>query len=149
MTDPSPARTVPERLTRRADYLAAGRGRRFHTPRMTLQGVERDPSRTTVEGPRFGLTVSRKVGTATERNRVKRRLRAVLRQLAGAQTGTPGLDSFDYVLVARRDVLSTDFRRLVQDVVEGVAGVHRPKGGGRARKPVESGGQTPSSPSAD
>ncbi len=116
---------------------------------MTLQGAERDVVTPAVEGPRFGLTVSRKVGTATERNRVKRRLRAVLRHLAGAPTGMPGQIAFDYVLVARRDALSTDFQRLVQDVVEGIAGVHRPKGGGRTRRPAEAGGPTPSSPSGD
>lgn len=149
MTDPSRARTVPERLTRRADYLAAGRGRRFHTPRFTLQGAERVLPEGADGVPRFGLTVSRKVGTAVERNRVKRRLRAVLRHLAGAPAGMPGQPRFDYVLVARRDVLSADFARLIAEVTDAVAGLHRPRGGGRTRKPAEAGGPTPSSPSGD
>jgi ribonuclease P protein component len=141
-TDPSRVLRTPERLTRRADYLAAGRGRRFHTSRMTLQGAPRDAAGGDVEGPRFGLTVSRKVGSAVERNRVKRRLRAALRHLAGGPTGLPGLPHFDYVLVARRDILSADFERLVLDVVQGVAGVHRPKPGNtdRTRKAAPAGG---------
>ena len=74
-----------------------------------MQGIER-----TTDGrcrrPRFGLTVSRKVGTATERNRVKRRLRAALRRIAdpdGAlrETALVPKQGCDYVVVARRDVL--------------------------------------------
>ena len=52
------------------------------------------------EGPRLGLTVSKKVGGAVERNRVKRCLRDAF--WAEAERLPPGAD---YVAVARPDVL--------------------------------------------
>lgn len=144
MTAMSGARTrpecKPERLTRRADYVAAGKGRRFHTPRLSVQGCERvsgasghaaDASDGALASdlmkPRFGLTVSRKVGNAVERNRVKRRLREALKRLAGEPSGSPGLQHFDYVIVARREALGAGFDRLVSDIAEGIAGLNRPR----------------------
>ena len=128
MTDTSRARTLPGRLTRRADYLAAAKGRRFHTPRLTLQGIARAPDFGGVAGPRFGLTVSRKVGTATERNRVKRRLRAALREIAATQGDRlSAKDAYDFVVVARRDILSAEFPVLLTDIVDAIEGLERPR----------------------
>ena len=63
------------RLTKRRDFLAAASGRRFHSERLTLQGRVRptpsdgEPAQDSV-GLRVGLTVTKRVGHATERNRV-------------------------------------------------------------------------------
>ena len=98
-----------ERLLKRPDFVAASRGRRYSTPLMTVQGLARDSANT---GPaRLGLTVTRKVGTATERNRIKRRLRAALRLCADH-----ALEGVDYVVVARRDLLAAPFTSIVTDL---------------------------------
>jgi ribonuclease P protein component len=63
---------------------------------------------------RIGFTVSRQVGDAVERNRVRRRLREVVRLSAAA--GTEGLNSgHDYVLIGRRAALAAPFGELMQD----------------------------------
>ena len=54
------------RLKKRPQFLAAAAGRRFHTDRMTLQGRLRDPDAGEGAGLRFGFTVTKKVGHATE-----------------------------------------------------------------------------------
>lgn len=134
MSQASRVRTL-ERLTRRADYLAAAKGRRHHTPRLSLQAAERPAECDVGETARVGLTVSRKVGNAVERNRVKRRLRAALRQMAeGAGAECPARPRFDYVVVARREALAAPFVHLVDDLREGIAAVHRPRGAQRARR---------------
>ena len=66
------------RLKQRADFLAAASGAKVATAAFVLQGRNRDD-----DGPaRIGFTVSRKVGTAVERNRVRRRLRDIVRRVA-------------------------------------------------------------------
>jgi ribonuclease P protein component len=127
MNDPARVTTKPERLRRRAEYVAVAKGRRSTTPAFTLQGAERKSDDPEQSGPRFGLTVSRKVGTATERNRVKRRLREVLRRMAGDPNGSPGRSRFDYVVVARREILSAPFDRLVVALADAVRGLHEPR----------------------
>ena len=97
-----------ERLRRRADFLAAASARKVPTRAFVLQVRRRSD-----EGPvRVGFTVSRKVGTAVERNRVRRRLKELVR-LAQAAAGLPAGN--DYVLVGRRAALSLAFERMADD----------------------------------
>ena len=73
------------------------------------------------EPPRVGYTVSKKVGNAVERNRVRRRLREVVR-LAGADQMHTGRD---YVLVGRRAALDLAFDRLIDDMSGALIRVNR------------------------
>lgn len=63
---------------------------------------------------RVGFTVSRKVGNAVVRNRVRRRLREIARMVIPGQA-RPGLD---YVLVGRQAALKRDFATLRDELVE-------------------------------
>jgi ribonuclease P protein component len=62
---------------------------------------------------RLGITASKKVGNAVVRNRARRRLRAVARQVLPAR-GTPG---YDYVLIARASTPSRPFAALADDLL--------------------------------
>jgi ribonuclease P protein component len=83
------------RLSRSRDFDAVYRhGRSTATRYLVLYAFPRpEPDG---EGPRLGLAVSRQLGGAVERNRLKRQLRAAFDELADGVTG----DS-DYVLIAR------------------------------------------------
>jgi ribonuclease P protein component len=96
-----------ERLRQRADFVAAATGAKAPTAAFVLQARKRGDS-----GPiRVGFTVTKKVGSAVERNRVRRRLKAVV---SGSAAGRmcPG---YDYVLVGRRAALELPFDRLVEE----------------------------------
>jgi ribonuclease P protein component len=96
-----------ERLRRRADFLAAAGGAKVATAAFVLQARGRSDG----GPPRVGFTVSKKVGNAVERNRVRRRLREVVRRSAA-----DGLRAeHDYVLIGRRAALSLPFERITQD----------------------------------
>ena len=99
------------RLKRRAEFQRVSRGRRKPGPAFTLQAAERDPA-AGVCGPRVGVTVTRKVGGAVERNRVRRRLREAVR----AALPLEAREDCDYVLLARREALSRNFGALVADL---------------------------------
>lgn len=99
------------RLKRRADFLAVAKGVRIHRTTMTLQAASR--SGPVIEGarPRVGFTVTKKIGNAVVRNRIKRRFRAASDGLeAEFATGT------DYVIVARRDALDAPFDALTGEL---------------------------------
>ena len=82
-------------------------------PGFVLQAA---PAPSDVERPivRVGFTVSRRVGNAVERNRVRRRLREIARQVVPSEAH-PDLD---YVLVGRQAALTRDFAELRQELVE-------------------------------
>src|SRR3954466_11098305 len=96
-----------ERMRQRADFLAAASGLKVHAGAFVLQARRRDD-----EGPaRVGFTVSKKVGGAVERNRVRRRLREVVRL---SPVGCLRM-GHDYVLIGRRAALSLPFERMTED----------------------------------
>jgi ribonuclease P protein component len=98
-----------QHIRQRADFLAAAGGAKANATAFVLQARKRDDN-----GPaRIGFTVTRKVGTATERNRVRRRLREMVRRTvadAGMHTAC------DYVVVGRRSALTRDFSALRDDL---------------------------------
>ena len=97
-----------DRLRQRADFLAVANGARANGPAFVLQGRRRDND----GPPRVGFTVTKKVGTATERNRVRRRLRELVKRLDAVSMRPHS----DYVLVGRRDALTRDFATLLDDL---------------------------------
>jgi len=96
-----------ERLKQRADFLAAAQGAKAHGAAFVLQARARGDT----AAPRFGFTASKKVGSAVERNRVRRRLREIVRRHAAllAENG------HDYVLIGRRAALQAPFEAMVAD----------------------------------
>jgi ribonuclease P protein component len=101
-----------DRLRQRADFLAVADGARTGSPAFVLQGRRRDDL-----GPiRIGFTVTKKNGTATERNRIRRRLRELVKRLDGDGDVMAMRPHHDYVLVARRDALSRDFTTMLDDL---------------------------------
>ena len=85
--------------------------------------------------PRFGFTATRKTGNAVERNRIRRRLREVVRLMKD----NPAADGYDYVIVARREALNAPFERLAQDLRRALSAVSghpiSPSEGRRPRRP--------------
>jgi ribonuclease P protein component len=71
------------------------------------------PPELTLPVVRVGFTVSRKVGNAVVRNRVRRRLREVARLVIGQARA-----DLDYVLIGRQGALKRDFAVLQQELVE-------------------------------
>lgn len=97
-----------ERLRQRADFLAVANGARVNASAFAVQSRRRDDP-----GPaRVGFTVTKANGTATERNRIRRRLRELVKR-AGVISMRP---QHDYVLVGRRAALNRDFATMLDDL---------------------------------
>jgi ribonuclease P protein component len=111
------------RLTRRVEFLRVSRGRRKSAGAFTLQSAGRKDADGDRLGARVGLTITKEVGNAVVRNRIRRRLKEALR----AARPLEAREDHDYVLMARREALSRDFAALVadlEDAFRAVAGGH-------------------------
>jgi ribonuclease P protein component len=109
-------------LKRRAEFQRLRNGARCATSAFVLEGKRRSESGegAMIDQPRFGFTVSKKVGGAVERNRIKRRLRAAVHDVV-LEHARP---DFDYVLIARRPALEAVYGALVADLVRALGRVH-------------------------
>jgi len=104
------------RLRKRPDFLSAAKGRHFAAKGVVLQARCRDG-----EGPpRVGFTVTKKVGNAVVRNRVRRRLKETARVVLEKRARC----GYDYVLVGRAATRWRRFGALIDDLENAIERVH-------------------------
>jgi ribonuclease P protein component len=118
---PAPRQTLAHsRLRKHADYLRAyAAGRKRHSaamswflapaPQAALQTTE---GASAPAASRVGLTVGKIMGKAHERNRIKRRMRELLRRHVEMLPA-----GFDLILHPRRQVLTAEFTKLDDEIV--------------------------------
>ena len=99
----------PVRIKKRRCFLrATHNGKKFISKTMILQTV----AQTKTEGMRLGFTVTKKIGHAVVRNRVRRRLKEAARFVLPVH----GLNGFDYVVVGREEADEAPFDVLKRDL---------------------------------
>lgn len=129
----TPERTAalaPQRLKKRADFLNAAKGRRQHQRCFVLQArLRAGENAGGDDSPRFGFTVTKKVGNSVVRNRIRRRLREAIR------LADPALPRacHDYVLVARIDALTAPFHEISSEIARAFVKIHQ--SGEQSRRP--------------
>jgi ribonuclease P protein component len=101
-------------IKNRRDFLAAtAKGKKCVTSTFVLQTLARPEDHPVKNAsPRVGYTVTKKMGNAVARNRIKRRLRESFRRIAPA-VALPG---HDYVVIARHKALDCDFSEILRDM---------------------------------
>lgn len=108
-----------EVLRQRSEFLRTAQGRRQGAGSFMVQARDRADGTTET---RVGFTASKKIGNAVARNRAKRRLRAVARELLLAK-GKPG---WDYVLVARPEAtIGRSYEGLLADLETALSRLHQ------------------------
>ena len=111
------------KITKKSDYLKMKTGLKFVTPGFIIQARNRrkectiDPYQI-----RYGLTCSKKVGNAVKRNRAKRRLRALVKNIIPIE----GLKGWDYVLIGKeKKTEEISFRILETNLKDTLSKLHK------------------------
>jgi ribonuclease P protein component len=120
-----PKALTPKVLTRRADFVAANKGLRNARPGFVLLTRPNGG-----EGVRYGITVTKKIGNAVVRNRMKRRFRELLRAILPQG----GLRDHDHVLIGRAGGVERDFATMAEELGKALSRAHAGKGDAPRRR---------------
>lgn len=96
-------------IKKRRDFLAMRSADKAHAPSFLMLSRANPENG---DASRLGLTVTKKLGGAVIRNRIRRRLRAAAREIF-PQNAAPGTD---YVLVARKAAYDRNYEGLLDDM---------------------------------
>lgn len=100
-----------ETIGRRADFLAANAGKRVPMPSFVLLVRRRGDDNTAM---RLGITVTKKIGNAVVRNRMKRRFRSLAREVLPLS----GVSGADHILIGRSSGVERDFDDLRRELAK-------------------------------
>jgi ribonuclease P protein component len=98
-------------IKKRSDFLAANRGKRYATPGFVLLVFDRPSDDPAI---RLGITITKKVGNAVIRNRMRRRFRELARELLPSL----GKAGADHILIGRDGGIERDFAQLREDMTK-------------------------------
>ena len=104
-------------LKRRSEFLRVRGGHRVGRPAFVLEARPREVAggvAQSAEATRFGFTVTKALGTAVVRNRIRRRLKAAVQQTIAA--AAPLAQAYDVVVIARSEAETIDFAVLVAEL---------------------------------
>ena len=114
-----------ETIKKRANFLAIGKENISYYSKSTLILATKtsafylkDPNQKLV---RIGYTVTKKIGNAVVRNKCKRRYREIFRKLAPELAKI----NYDYVILARKEILNSDFSKIESDVKFCLNGINK------------------------
>ena len=145
-----PAPMKLQTLRKRREFLRVRGGGRWATPAFVLETKQRQPAAVAQstddqpvdqiaerldDAPRVGFTVTKRLGNAVRRNRIRRRLKAAVQEVA--QSGAK--DHFDYVVIARgpsHDMTFADLMDLMSQAFQKVHDPARKSGRPRRKRPA-------------
>ena len=127
----SPQKIAIDPLRKRAQFIAMRAGKRQHSTSFLLQMLGREKTADSGDSAqdtlRIGYTVTKKTGNAVVRNRIKRRMRELVRAVMPLH----GQTSHDYVLIGKRAALDTKFETMIAELTSSLKRVHGKKSSSR------------------
>ena len=96
-----------DKITKRSDYLRASKSKYFRSNSFIIQFYNRADDL----GPRYGVTATKKIGNAIKRNKAKRRIRNLVKDLLPKY----GKNGYDYVFIAKENLINEDWKVLKEE----------------------------------
>ena len=96
-----------DKITKRSDYLRASKSKYFRSNSFIIQFYNRADD---LE-PRYGVTATKKIGNAIKRNKAKRRIRNLVKDLLPKY----GKNGYDYVFIAKENLINEDWEVLREE----------------------------------
>ena len=116
-------------LKRRSEFLRVRGGQRYASAAFVLEAKPRlvaGKADDAAPGARFGFTVTKQLGSAVVRNRIRRRLKAIVAELIAAGSLPDAARDRDFVVVARDRIEASAYDELKREMARALERVSRP-----------------------
>ena len=102
-------------IKKRSEFIRSNKySKKIYTPNFiiqTLKSTENDNI------PHFGFTITKKIGSAIVRNKIKRRLKSIIRELLKYRDKYFDL-SFNYILICKKEIVKVSYDDLENELMD-------------------------------
>ena len=88
--------------------------KKIHTPNFIIQKLQLNVAN---KVPHFGFTITKKIGSAIVRNKIKRRLKSIIRELLKYKDKYFDL-SFNYILICKKEIVKVSYDDLENELMD-------------------------------
>ena len=102
-------------IKKRSEFIRSIKfSKKIYTPNFIIQKLE---SNKTDNIPHFGFTITKKIGSAIVRNKIKRRLKSIIRELLKCKDKYFDL-SFNYILICKKEIVKVSYDDLQNELMD-------------------------------
>ena len=102
-------------IKKRYEFIRSNKfSKKIHTPNFIIQKLK---SNVVNKFPHFGFTITKKIGSSIIRNKIKRRLKSIIRELLKCKDKYFDL-SFNYVLICKKDIVKVSYNDLEKELMD-------------------------------
>ena len=102
-------------IKKRSEFIRSNKSsKKIYTPNFIIQKFE---SKKNDNIPHFGFTITKKIGSAIVRNKIKRRLKSIIRELLKYRDKYFDL-SFNYILICKKEIVKVSYNDLENELMD-------------------------------
>ena len=102
-------------IKKRSDFIRSNKfSKKIYTPHFIIQKLESNENENI---PHFGFTITKKIGSAIVRNKIKRRLKSIIRELLKYRDKYFDL-SFNYILICKKEIVKVSYSDLQDELMK-------------------------------
>ena len=102
-------------IKKRSEFIRSNKiSKKIYTPNFIIQKLESNKNDNI---PHFGFTITKKIGSAIVRNKIKRRLKSIIRELLKCKDKYFDL-SYNYVLICKKDIVKVSYDDLEDELMD-------------------------------
>ena len=102
-------------IKKRSEFIRSNKfSKKIYTPNLIIQIFE---SNKFDNVPHFGFTITKKIGSAIVRNKIKRRLKSIIKELLKYKDEYFDL-SFNYILICKKEIVRVSYNELKNELID-------------------------------
>ena len=102
-------------IKKRSEFIRSNKfSKKINTPHFIIQKLESNENKNI---PHFGFTITKKIGSAILRNKIKRRLKSIIRKLLKYKDKYFDF-SFNYILICKKEIVKVSYDDLENELMD-------------------------------